>query len=96
MSHRKETIGQGKKNVGYTVLYWHGTMEELEKLDKEIKKACEETEGIEYEGRYGPHNKKYHWAHFFKIDSYDKWMAMGDTIPRDYNKMSHIVIDLFQ
>lgn len=75
---------------------WQGTMEELEEWDKLIEKECEKTEGVKFKGRYGPHNKKYHWAHFFKIDSYDKWMTLGQDMPRDYNKASHIVIDLFQ
>jgi hypothetical protein len=75
---------------------WQGTMEELEKFDKIIEKECEKIEGVKYKGRYGPHNKKYHWAYFYKIESYDKWMTMGSDIPRDYSKASHIVVDLFE
>ena len=97
MSHNKETNEQGEKQMCVIQYFdWQGTMEELEKFDKVVVKECDKFEGVKYKGRYGPHNKKFHWAYFFKIESYDEFNKVGADIPRDYNKMSHIVIDLFQ
>ena len=73
---------------------WHGTMDELEKYDKAIEKACKEL-GIKFHGRQAPHNKKYHWAYFYEADSFDDWMKTAAKIPRDYTKVSHMVIDYF-
>lgn len=74
---------------------WHGTMEELEELDKYIEKDCKKIEGVEFVGRYAPHNVKYHWAHFFKVKDYNQFQKIGNDWPRDYNKASHFVINVF-
>lgn len=86
--------GEGKMWI-IQYIDWEGTMEELEKWDKEVEKACEKTEGVKYKGRWGPHNKKYHWAYFFKAESFNHWMEMGPKLPRDYSKVSHLVMDYF-
>lgn len=75
---------------------WQGTTEELEKLDKLVEKDCDKLEGVKYKGRYGPHNKKFHWAYFYKTESYDQFNKVGADIPRDYQKASHIVNEIFE
>ena len=88
---------QGERKM-WVIQYfdWHGTMKELEELDKIVEKECEKAEGLKYKGRYGPHNRKYHWAYFYKAESYNHFNAMGQDIPRDYNKMSHILTEIFE
>ena len=73
---------------------WNGTMEELEKNDKAIEAAAKK-HGIKYMGRMAPHNQKYHWAYFFEGDSFENWMKMAASLPRDYSKVSHQVIEYF-
>ena len=73
---------------------WEGTMDELKKWDKEVEKSCKETR-VKYMGRWGPHNKKYHWAYFFEAETFEKWMEMGRKLPRDYSKVSHLEMDYF-
>ena len=46
-------------------------------------------------GRMAPHNQKYHWAYFFEGDSFENWMKMAASVPRDYSKISHQVIEYF-
>ena len=75
---------------------WQGTMEELEEWGKIVEKECEKGEGVKYKGRYGPHNRKYHWAYFFKVDGYNQWNSLGQDIPRNYNKMSHAATEIFE
>jgi len=70
---------------------WYGTAEELKEQDKAIKDYASKHEGLEYMGRYGPHNKKYHWVRIFKTDKYPLPQA---PTPRDYKKMTHWVSEL--
>ena len=71
---------------------WFGPSEELKERDKQVKAACAETEGLEYKGRYGPHNSKYHWV---RIVETDKYPLPASPVPRDYNEMTHWVAELF-
>lgn len=73
---------------------WTGTIDELDKFDKLVEKASADNEGVTYKGRHGPHNRKYHWVYLFKVESYNHFMDV--TWPtRDYNKMTHIVLEVF-
>ena len=73
---------------------WAGTMDELEKFDKEVEKSCGEAEGVTFKGRFGPHNAKYHWVYLYKVESYNHFMNQKWP-PRDYNKMTHLVLEVF-
>jgi hypothetical protein len=73
---------------------WGGTIDELEKFDKMIEKASEKAEGVKYKGRFGPHNAKYHWVYLYKVESYNHFMNTKWP-ERDYNKMTHLVIEVF-
>ena len=74
-----------------------GKDEELAKWDKARKKACDDTEGCKYMGRYTSHQARYHWTYFFEADSYDRFMeALGKvTLKRDRNETAHAVIEIF-
>ena len=75
---------------------WNGTLDELEEAEKMVKKIIDETEGVDFKGRYSPHNKKYHWVFMFKTDSYDALMATWPKMGRDYDKMTHAVMEILQ
>jgi hypothetical protein len=70
----------------------------LKKWDEAYKKACEETDGIKYKGRYSSHQARYHWAYILKADSYDKLSEIFGKIKivRDRKLMSHAVIEAFE
>ena len=69
---------------------WFGDLEELKKWDKAIKKACEETDGIEYKGRWVP-NTKYHFCWMYIADGHGKlreaWAKTG--LVRDRSVFTH-------
>ena len=77
---------------------YYGDEAGLKAWDEAYKKACEETDGIKFKGRYSSHQARYHWAYIFVADSYDKLMDSWSkiTIVRDRKKMDHAVIELFQ
>ena len=74
-----------------------GDEAELKKWDKAWKKACEETDGIKYKGRYASHQARYHWRYIYKADGYDKLMkAYGKvSLKRDHNIITHNIIEAF-
>lgn len=76
---------------------WKGTNEELKEYEEKIKKACSETEDIEYKGLYAPHQKKYHWVRYLKVKDYWKWMSHMSSKgpPRDRKKLTHSQIEVF-
>jgi hypothetical protein len=69
----------------------------LKKWDAAWKKACEETKGITYKGRYASHQARYHYCYIYESDSYDKLMeAFGKiSMKRDYNVITHNVLEAF-
>ncbi len=71
---------------------WFGTAEELKELDEAIKAYSDEHDGIKYKGRYGPHGRKFHWVRIFETDTYPLPPAPR---PRDYNKQTHVVLEIF-
>lgn len=76
---------------------WFGPAEELKEWDEAMKKACAETDGIEYKGRYVPHTKKYHYTYLFKVENYGKVMEAFSKIQltRDYSKMTHGEVEIY-
>ena len=50
---------------------WIGTAEELKEADDAWKKACAETDGIEYKGRYSPLERKFHWTYMHELEDED-------------------------
>ena len=75
---------------------WYGTEEELKAYDDQWKKACDETDGVEWKGRYVPHTRRFHWTYLFKADTYDKANEAGSkvTFP-DRKKIPSIVNELY-
>jgi len=75
---------------------WFGPQEELDKMDKAIKKACKEMEGVEYKGRWSSHQARYHFCYLFKVDEYGKVMEAWNKIgyKRDYSKLTHSVMEI--
>ncbi len=69
---------------------------ELKKWDKAWKKACEETDGISYRGRYTSHQARYHWCYLYEIEGCDLFMAAMSKIPleRDRNVTTHNIIEI--
>lgn len=74
---------------------WFGPAEELDEIDEAWKKACAETDGIKFEGRYAPSYMKYHWTWVFDCISMSEFYEARDRVvalldwKRDYNKMPH-------
>ena len=73
-----------------------GPAEELKKWDEAFKKAADKTDGIEFKGRYTPHNK-YHWTYLWKCDNYGKFIeVLGKTgMERDYSKSTHGEMEVY-
>ncbi len=77
---------------------WYGPIEELEALEKIIKKHWDGSDGIKYLGRFGPHSQKYHWTEFYKAKDFKTWT--NRTPPdwdykRDYKVMTHQVMEYY-
>jgi hypothetical protein len=75
---------------------WFGSAEELREVDDNVKKACTETEGVEYRGRYTPNQKKFHWTYLIKAGSFAEWEKAWNKLseyPRDYMKLPHGTIE---
>jgi hypothetical protein len=79
---------------------WFGTDEEFEKFKKVWEDACKEAKGVHSTKCYIPHTAKYHYAWFTKADSYADMMEANNIalskLPRDRNKMTHSVVEVFQ
>ena len=76
---------------------WFGTIEELVKLEEGLKNHFDGSDGVKFLGRFGPHNKKYHWTFFFKATDLSTWAnrkpLQGFT--RDYKIMTLQVMDYY-
>ena len=69
---------------------WFGTAEELKEGEEKMATACDEVDGVEYKGRYYPHNRKYHFVYLFEVESFQKLLeTVGAEAPRDYKKLTH-------
>jgi len=78
---------------------WFGTAKELKELDEKVKAACAEADGVEYEGRYAPDNRKFHFAYVYEVVSYEKLLEvlLGPKMPpRDYKKLTHGVFEILR
>ena len=75
---------------------WFGPIADLKELEEKIRKKCDETEGLEFKGRYGPHNKKYHWTFIFKAKNYTIWNDLTVDYVRDYNVHTHQEQEIYE
>lgn len=79
-----------------TYIDFFGSDEELEKIKAAWKKACKETEGVDWTEFYLPHQARYHYAWITKAESYAKMMEANSKMPtRDRNIMTHSVNEIF-
>jgi hypothetical protein len=77
------------------IIYWDffGDADELKEVDKHFKKMGDESEGVEYLGRYAPTGLKWHWAYFYKCESEEAWIKRKRIQwDRDYTKWTHGII----
>ena len=76
---------------------YYGDEDGLGKWDEAYKKACDETDGIKYKGRYTSHQARYHWVYFFEAEAYGKVMEAMQKIKlvRDRKLMSHASLEIF-
>ena len=77
---------------------WFGPIEELEKWEKIYKKHFDGSHGVEYLGRFGPVNKKYHWTNFWKAKDWNAWVNRKyPDIPykRDYKVNTHSELEFY-
>jgi hypothetical protein len=83
----------------YILVYfdWFGDIKELEELDNKWKELYDGSDGVEWLGRYGPHNKKLHWVYFYKVKDLSAWANRKpqDFYKRDYNVLTHNIIEYF-
>ena len=69
---------------------WFGTAEELKEGEEKMAATCAKVDGVEYKGRYYPHNRKYHFVYLFEVESFQKLLeTVGAKTPRDYKKLTH-------
>lgn len=69
---------------------WFGTVEELKKEEEKMIATCAKVDGVDYKGRYYPHNRKFHFAYLFEVESFKKLLdTVGAETPRDYKKLTH-------
>ena len=77
---------------------WFGSIEELEKLDKTVKKNLEGS-GVEYLGRFAPYNRNYHWTYFFKAKDLITWenarLHIDAGYKRDYKVHTHEIMEFY-
>jgi len=77
---------------------WFGSIEELEEVEKKLKKHWDGKDGIEFLGRYSPTNKRFHWTHFYKVKDWQAW-ANQKPLPgykRDYNVVHHAIYEFYE
>jgi hypothetical protein len=79
---------------------WFGDLEEVEKWDKINKRHYDGSEGVEFMGRFGPHNKKYHWTAIWKVKDLVTWVNRTypeemKTWQRDYKTYSHVEYEYY-
>jgi hypothetical protein len=79
---------------------WFGPVEELAKIDKKYREMFDGRKGIEFLGRYAPHNKKYHWTYVYNakdfvtfVTEYDK--ADFSWYKRDIKVHTHAVLEYY-
>jgi uncharacterized protein with von Willebrand factor type A (vWA) domain len=73
---------------------YNGSMDDLEKRTKQVEKVANATEGVKFMGRYAPHNRKFHFVFVYEAESYNHMWNAWNKLERDYNVMSHVVIEL--
>ena len=77
---------------------WNGPLEELEDRDKKLKNFYDGKEGVEFLGRYAPHNKTLHWTRFFWAKDFNTWINRKTAewmSKRDYKVMTHQVAEYY-
>ncbi len=78
---------------------WFGPISELEEWEKKLKKHFDGKDGVEFLGRFAPHNKKYHWTRFFWAKDFKTWAnrKIPEFAPkRDYKVMTHSVAEYYE
>jgi len=78
---------------------WFGSLEELKEWEETQKVILVKNKGIKFRGRYGPLNRKFHFAWVFETESYDKLIEVlmdPKNPPRDYKKLTHGAFEILQ
>ena len=68
-------------------------------MDKKVKAACAEVDGIDYKGRYAADYKKFHFVIMYQVVIYEKLLEvlLGPKMPpRDYKKLTHVVFEVLR
>ena len=78
---------------------WFGPIEELDEIEKKLKKFYDGKDGVEFLGRFVPLNQKFHWTRFFKVKDFNTWVNRKIPSPpvykRDYKVMTHAVVEFY-
>ncbi len=77
---------------------WNGSMKELEERDEMLKKFYDGKDGVEFLGRYAPHDKMLHWTRFFKTKDFNAWVNRKTAdwmLNRDYKVMTHQIAEYY-
>lgn len=51
---------------------WETITEGLREHYEIVKKTCEEEDGVEFMGLFGPLNERWNWVYMFKAESFDR------------------------
>ena len=76
---------------------WFGSIEELEKLEADVKKLWDGSDGVKFLGRFAPSNRKYHYTWFNKATDDITWANRKrlEGFKRDYKILTHMVDDIY-
>ncbi len=75
---------------------WFGPIEELNELDKKLKKHFDGKHGVEFLGRFAPQQTKFHWTHFYKVKDWKAWVNHPEMeYKRDYKVHTHGIVEYY-
>lgn len=75
---------------------WFGPIKELDEMAKKLKEHFNGKDGVEFLGRYAPHNKKFHWTHIYKAKDYNAWVNRKPMeYKRDYKVHTHSIVEIY-
>ena len=78
---------------------WFGPQEKLKEFDKKLKAFYDGKDGVEFLGRFGPHNQKFHYTFFYKAKDFNAWINRKMPSPpiyeRKYDELTHNVMEYY-
>jgi hypothetical protein len=68
-----------------------------DELGKKLGKLYDGKDGVEFLGRFAPHNKLLHWTHFYKVKDMKTWANRKPfDYKRDYKVHPHSIVEHYE